>query len=238
MKNIKYYFVSILMIYSFSNLNAQEAKDANKSKVIDLQTADYEIIFSRYEDGKQNLSWEEGEKLFGMGGNLEAILEKLFPEYEWNVGKEFLSENYYLRIYYKSDTKSKQEVNQIFLRQLPNALGASMEKSKIQKQAICLQLGSSENAFVKAKDRNAMNKISRSGDDLKIHSVKLQDLKRLLMLNSDYLIKYEDAEISSDRYDFNFNIKNKKTLEDNLNSYGFEVSDCEIEKVLFRLYAI
>jgi hypothetical protein len=236
MKNIKYFFVSILMIFSFNILNAQEAKDADKTKVIDLQTSDYEIIFTRYGDGKQNLSWEEGKKLFGMGGNLQVILEKLFSEYEWDVGDEFLNDNYYLRIYYKSENINKEEVNQIFLRQLPEAFGANIEKSKIQKNAICLGLGSSEDALVKAKDRNATNKISRRGDDLKIHSVKLQDLERLLKLNTGYLIKMEEIHTSSNRYDFDFNIKNEKKLMADLASYGFNVENCNVEKVQLRLY--
>ncbi|HET8858840.1 hypothetical protein [Marivirga sp.] len=234
MKNIKFYFAVLFMICSIHYLNAQGG--ASKSKVIDVQTTEYDILLSQYVDGKQNLSWEEGEKLFGMGGNLQEILEKLFDEYEWKVDDKWLKENYHLRINYKAEGVSKSTVNQIFLRQLPDAIGANIEKSKIQKKAICVDLESSEEDLVKAKDRNAMNKIMRRGNDLKIHSVKLQDLERLLNLNANYLIKMDEVNPSSNRYDFEFNIENEKQLKASLSSYGLDVNDCEVEKTQVLLY--
>lgn len=236
MKNIKFYSILILTICSFNRITAQTVEDATKESILDLQTKEYHIMLSKYNDGKQNLSWEEGEKLFGMGGSLQEILEKLLDEYEWKVDDKWLEDNYYLRINYKVDGISKQAVNQIFLRQFPEAIGANIEKSKIQKKAICMDFGSSDDGLVKAKDKNAMNKIMKRGNDLKIHSVKLKDLERLLSLNSDYLIKMEEINPSSNRYDFNFNTKNEKELKADLSGYGFMVEDCEVEKILISIY--
>ncbi len=238
MKNIKYYFVFILISFSFNHINAQMAEGASKESIINLQTDEYEILLSKYGDGKQNLGWEEGEKLFGMGGSLQEILEKLFDEFEWKVDKKWLSDNYHLRINYNSDSQSKQKINQIFLQQLANALGANVEKSKIKKATICIDWASSkgDGALQKAQDRNVMNQIMKRGNELQINSVKLHDLERLVNLNSAYNLMIENAGHSSNRFDFSFDIKTKNSFIKDLEGYGFQVNECEVDKIQVSLY--
>jgi hypothetical protein len=238
MKNIKYYYVLILISCNFSLAKAQMAAEANKTSVLNLQTDQYEIALSKYGDGKQNLSWEEGGKLFGMGGSLQDILEKLFDEFDWKVDKKWLRDNYYLRINYNSDSLSKQEVNKIFLQQLANTLSANVEKSKIKKVAICIDWASSKGnvALQKAQDRNSVNQIIKRNNELQINSVKLGDLDRLVNLNSAYNLIIENEVHSSYRFDFSFDIKTKDSFIKDLEGYGFQVNECEVEKIQVSLY--
>ena len=237
MQKLQYYCLLIFTIFSFSKLNAQLAEQSSKTNLLKIQTEDYQIMFSELGDGKQNLSWEAGEKLFGMGGGLEEILQKLWSEYEWQVAEQWMDTKYYLRINYTTDQKSKQEVNQIFLQKLPEVIGANLERSRIKKDAICLHWSlSDEEALNKAQDRTVINQIMKRTNELKINSVLLQDLTRLISSNTGFEIKMEGLMPSSSRYDFIFNVEDEKSLLSDLVDYGFKADQCEVEKTQISLY--
>jgi hypothetical protein len=200
-----------------------------------LRKMDIKSYFHNMATESKTLAGKKGKSSLEWVGSLKAILEKLLSDYEWNVDNKWMGNNYYLRINYNSQTLSKGEINQIFIEQLPSAIGANIEKSKVKKEALCLSLESSNMSLKEAVDRVAMNKIMRQGNDLKIHSVKLTDLAGLVTLNSSYILRMENLPLESNRFDFNLNIRSKAQLIRDLETYGFIVEECFVEKELVKL---
>jgi hypothetical protein len=57
----------------------------------------------------------------------------------------------------------------------------------------------------------------------------------LVTLNSSYILRMENLPLESNRFDFNLNIRSKAQLIRDLETYGFIVEECFVEKELVKL---